>query len=88
MTRAELLALAERVEHAAGADRALDAAEREATTAGKIATFLRALPVTRSPTLEECQKARTTNIRPRINYSPDLLAAAVEAAAKEQRDAK
>jgi hypothetical protein len=47
-----------------------------------IVAFLRALPVTRSPTIEECQKARTTTIRPRINYAPDMLANEVERAAK------
>jgi hypothetical protein len=48
-----------------------------------IVAFLRALPLTRGPTLEECQKARTTTIRPRINYAPDYLADAIELATRE-----
>lgn len=48
-----------------------------------IAAFLRALPVTRNPTLEECQRAQTTTVRPRIDYSPDYLVDAVERAAHE-----
>ena len=54
-----------------------------AEAARTVTAFLRMLPMTRSPTIEECQKARTTTVRPRINYAPDILAAAVEEASRD-----
>jgi hypothetical protein len=61
----------------------MDGPGHRAEAARTIAAFLRALPLTRAPTIEECQKARTTTVRPRICYAPDDLAAAVEKAARD-----